>query len=85
MHFGPHGSAKNGSIFVCPLLPWCANVSVFPCYRGKGSVLKMDSFVVVFGLSCFDFSLYFYLKVKATWYVNILWVRSVSPVCMFGK
>ena len=32
-----------------------ANVSVFPCYRGKGSGLKKN----LFGLNCFDFFLYF--------------------------
>lgn len=85
MYLGPHVSAKYGSIFVCPLLPGCANASVFPCYRGKGSVRKTDSFVLVLDLSCFDFTLYFYLKVIATWYVNILRVRSLSPVSMFGK
>lgn len=78
------GSAKGGSIFVCPPLQGHAIASVFLCYRGKGCGLKKDSFVLVFGLSCFDFFLYFYLKVIATWYVNILWVRSLS-VCMFGK
>lgn len=61
---------------MCSPLPGCAKASMFPCYRGKGSGLKKDSFMLVFGLSCFDFFLYFYLKVIATWYVNILWVRS---------
>lgn len=85
MPLGACGSAKCGSVFLCLVWPGCNNVSVFPCCRGKGFVLKRDSFVLVFGLSCFDFFLYFYLKVITTWYVNILWVRSPSPVCMFGK
>lgn len=32
---------------------------MFPRDRGKGSGLKKDLFVLVFGLGCFDFFLYF--------------------------
>lgn len=62
-----------------------ANASVSPGDRGKGSGLKKDVFVLVFSLGCFDFFLYFLSQGHSYVTCQIPWVRSLSPVCMFGK